>query len=250
MFDDLLEEAFSNASYITVSELRSLYYGRLNVYVSFTDNSRYIMRNNRRPDGILCHAVDVVVGRKATTNLLYGRVFRVRKNAGRFIEDIRNHTNDSLKLDIESLYLLRYLKHSDIDAAVDKVMNNVRIRKAFDRLWEITKELSNGDGKRWAQIFLDLGYIGFTDQRGTGLFQRKREPSTILLDESAKTDLDIVPMQKYRSDPRARIRDDVNKVVRDISTSRNRVAKKPTEIFRGKAKKSFLSDIRDLMKGI
>lgn len=249
MIDQSLNEVFSNATYMDVRELRSLYYGRLNMYVSFTDNSKYITKNKDQPDGIIAHQVDTVVGRKANTNLFYGRVFRIDKSAGKFVEDIKTHSNDSLQTDLDAIRALSFLKDSAVEDAINSVMTNSRFRTAFSRLWEITKRISKGDGALWSKILTSIGYIGFADQTGTGILSKKKHPVAILLDTGAKQDFDIVPLQKYRTDPRARIRDDVNHAVKKMSTARNRVAKKETEVFRtGKSKKGALDDFKELIK--
>lgn len=248
MFDKLIEESFSNASYMDVRELRSLYYGRVNMYVSFTDNSNYITEDKDRPDGIVCHQVDTVVGRKANTSMFYGRVFRIKKTGGNFIEDIKTHTNDSLAIDIDAIRTLSYLKPAHVEEVIAVVMSNVRLRRAFERLWEITKKLSKNNNKTWARILMDIGYIGFADQSGLGIITKKKAPVAILLDMSKKDDFDIVPLQKYRTDPRARIRDDVDKKVRLMATGRNRVAKKETGVTRSTPNKKGL--VADLITAI
>lgn len=245
MFDRLIAESFSSASYMDVRELRMLYYGRLDMYVSFTDDSSFVTKNNNAPEGIICHKVDTVVGRKANTSLFYGRVFRVKKSGGKFIENIKTHSTDSLKTDIAAIRTLSYLNSDDVESAVKYVMTNTRIRSAFERLWELSKILSDGNDKTWARILLDIGYSGFSDQSGLGIITKARAPVAILLDMKQKTDFDIVPLQKYRVDPRARIRNDVDRQVRLMGTKRKRVAKKDIGAFRGdkKQKKSLLSDL-------
>lgn len=251
MFEDLIkiEESFSFASYMDVREIRALYYGRLNMYASFTDNSEYDLRSNTRPRGILSHAVDTIVGRKVSTEKFYAKVFRLRKSGGKFIEDIRHYSRDELLEDIEVLKVLSSTKEDDVEKAVSAVMANGRIRRDFDRLWEITKILSNRDSRKWAQLFKDLDYIGVEDKAGLGVLTKKKAPVMLLFDTRSKTDLDVVPIQKYRKDERARVKELVDKRVKQQATQRNRIAKQKVTVRRDGSSSSVIGSIFDLLKG-
>lgn len=252
MFEDLikLEESFSFASYMDVREIRALYYGRLNMYASFTDNHEYDLRSNTRPHGILAHAVDTIVGRKVSTEKFYAKVFRLRKSGGKFIEDIRHYSRDELMEDIEVLKILSITKKDNVEKVVESVMANGRLRRDFDRLWEITKALSNKDSKKWAQLFKELDYIGVEDKAGLGVLTKKKVPVMLLFNTKSKTDLDVVPIQKYRKDERARVKELVDKRVKDQSTVRNRIAKKKVSVRNGKStSSSIIGTIFDLLKG-
>lgn len=251
MFEDLIkiEESFSFASYMDVREIRALYYGRLNMYASFTDNSEYDLRSNTRPRGILSHAVDTIVGRKVSTEKFYAKVFRLRKSGGKFIEDIRHYSRDELLEDIEVLKVLSSTKEEDVEKAVSDVMANGRIRRDFDRLWEITKILSNKDSRKWAQLFKDLDYIGVEDKTGLGVLTKKKAPAMLLFDTRSKTDLDVVPIQKYRKDERARVKELVDKRVKQQATKRNRIAKQKVVVRRDGSASSIVGSIFNLLKG-
>ena len=251
MIEDLikLEESFSFASYMDVREIRALYYGRLNMYASFTDNSEYDLRSNTRPHGVLAHAVDTIVGRKVSTEKFYAKVFRLRKSGGKFIEDIRHYSRDELLEDIEVLKVVSSTKEDDVEKAVSAVMANGRIRRDFDRLWEITKILSNKDSKKWAKLFKDLDYIGVEDKTGLGVLTKKKAPAMLLFDTKSKTDLDIVPIQKYRKDERARVKELVDKIVKKQATKRNRIAKQKVTVRRDGSSSSIIGSIFDLLKG-
>lgn len=251
MFEDLIkiEESFSFASYMDVREIRALYYGRLNIYASFTDNSEYDLRSNTRPRGILSHAVDTIVGRKVSTEKFYAKVFRLRKSGGKFIEDIRHYSRDELLEDIEVLKVLSSTKEDDVEKAVSAVMANGRIRRDFDRLWEITKILSNRDSRKWAQLFKDLDYIGVEDKAGLGVLTKKKAPVMLLFDTRSITDLDVVPIQKYRKDERARVKELVDKRVKQQATQRNRIAKQKVTVRRDGSSSSVIGSIFDLLKG-
>ena len=251
MFEDLikLEESFSFASYMDVRELRALYYGRLNMYASFTDNHNYDTDERGRPDGVVCHAIDSIVGRKISSEKFYGKVFRLRKSGGKFVDDIRNYSKEELVEDVEVLRILPSTKEDDVDDAVNRVMSNGRIRRDFDRLWEITKLISKGNGKKWAQLFRDLSYIGFEDKSGLGVMTKKKSPVMILIDVRSKTDIDIVPIQKYRKDERARVKELVDTRVKSQSTKRHRIAKQKVAV-RGRDNKpsSVIGSIIDILK--
>lgn len=251
MFEDLIkiEESFSFASYMDVRELRALYYGRLNIYASFTDDHAYVTRSNSRPRGVIAHAVDTIVGRKVSTEKFYAKVFRLNKSGGKFIEDIRHYSKDELVEDIEILKALSSTKQDNVEKVVSDVMSNGRLRRDFDRLWEITRRISNKDSKKWAQLFQELGYVGAEDKTGLGVITKKRVPVMILFDTRKKSDLDIVPIQKYRKDERSRVKELVDKRVKTQTTQRNRIAKKKISVRDGKSSSSIVGSIFDLIKG-
>jgi len=233
-FDQLLTESFSAASYLDVSELRALYYGRLDLFVSFTDDSRYVEDGDgTRPAGIVSYRVEDVVGRKASSSDFYAYVFRVKKSSGRFLEDIRNYTNEDLIKDLRLIEQLPYVFEDDFELVKKSVTKNSLLRRPFERLWEAGRILSGAKDEIWARIYKDIGYIAFNDPSGTGILIRRRSPVCLLLDTKAKTDLDIVPIQKYRVDRRRRIVDDVNRTVARLRTKRNRVSKRTTAPHRG-----------------
>jgi hypothetical protein len=253
MFNQILEleESFSFASYMDVRELRALYYGRLNMYASFTDDESYKTSGSGRPNGIVSHAIDTVVGRKVSTEKFYAKVFRLNKSGGRFIEDIRHYSRDELNDDLEVLGILSTTRTDDVASAIESVMANGRIRRDFDRLWEITKIVSKGDTKKWATLFKELGYIGAEDKTGLGVITKKKVPVMILFNTKNKKDLDIVPVQKYRKDERERVKELVDYKVRIQAPARNRIAKQIVAT-RGRSQdgvSSAISSILDILKG-
>lgn len=249
----LLVEIFSNASYMDVRELRSMYYGRINMYVSFSDTDRVEYKPKRingaifRPTGIFCHSVDSVVGRKVSTPKLYGHVLRVRKD-GSFVDDIRTYTSEQLKADIKHLQE-EYGMDAELPA---KIENRMSTRRPFERLWTLTRILSDGNADKWTEILLSLGYTGFEDQSGLGILSTAKVPCALVLDAGEATFFDIVPMQKYRKEERARIRDNVDRKVDKMETKRNRVAKKePNEEIRNtKRQGGGLSDLLKALVGV
>lgn len=224
-----LQESFSTAAYMDVTELRQLYYGRSNVYVSFTDSIYYIKSGKEsgalvRPWSILVNSVNEVVARKVSSPYFYANVIRVDKKG--WIEDIRNYDERQLKKDIESLTELTFLEESFVTTVVEYVLERKRGSKKFEILWDITKRLSKNNEMTWNKILLELGYTGFTDQTGTGIFGT-RFPQSIILTEDIMTYLDTVEIQKYRKDGRQRVINRIAQVQRlTVSdTRKNRVAK-------------------------
>lgn len=224
-----LQEAFSYASYMDVTELRQLYYGRNNLYVSFTDSIYYIKSGKEsgtlvRPWSIVAHGVNNVVARKVTTPYFYANVLRIDKKG--WVEDIRQYGSDQLAKDIVKLKNMKFLDESLVDTIVKYVTDRRATLKKFDTMWDITKRLSKNDEMLWNKILLELGYTGFTDQTGTGTFGG-REPCSLILTEGIVTYLDTVPIQKYREDRRSRIKDRISQVQRltNSNVKKRRVAK-------------------------
>lgn len=235
-FEKSLEEslAFGTSSYMALDELRMLYYGRRDLYVSFTDQGDYqIQQSGReldRPDSILCYPINDVVGRKVSTSEFYANVFRANKSGGEFIDNITHYSRDQLSNDIELIRTFRYINESIQEDIIQTALSDRRTRRNFEKLWEITeftaKERGSSFGTQWRRILMDLGYTGMADPSSTGLFTGQRVPAVIYLDYTRREDLDIVPIQRHRQDPRKRVRDAVERKVRRMSTRRNRVAKR------------------------
>lgn len=233
---EIIDESFSAASYMDVSELRLLYHGRIDLFVTFTDDGRSTDEPNSsevRPAGLICHAINDVVGRKIQSSTFYGNVFRINKTykSRKFLADVRQYDSSDLKQDIESLYTLSYLEHEDIDSVVNKVSVQSRIRTMFHRFWEITRKIANARGGRyaskyWRRILFDLGYNGFNDPHGTGILIKQKKPVCLWLDKDGINEIDIVPIQKFRKDPRRRIANQVSRDVRRMATRRHQIAKK------------------------
>ena len=224
-----LKEAFSFGSYMDVSELRRLYYGRNNVYASFTDSIYYIKSGKDsgslvRPWSILANSVNEVVARKVSTHYFYANILRVDKRG--WLEDIRDYDDRALAKDIEKLKGLKFVEESFVNTVVDYVINRRATTKKFELMWDITKRLSKNNEMTWNKILLGIGYTGFTDQTGSGLFGG-RYPQSIILTEDVITYLDTVPVQKYRKDQRKRVIDRIDQVQRlsNSVTKKNRVAK-------------------------
>lgn len=244
-FESLIEESFSAASYMDVRELRALYYGRINLYASFSDDTDYDLegrddRRSTRPAGVLCHTVNSIVARKVSSSKFYASVFRINKSGGKFVEDLRGFSSEDYQAAKEVLYAISYIDDELVDEAVARVEANPRLRSTFEKFWELTKLLS-GKGsdmpRRWARILIDLGYDGFADESGSGLLIKSKVPVAILLNMAKMEELDVVPIQKYRVDPRRRVQSDVDRKVKRLVTKRNRVAKKKTDAVRGRKEK-------------
>jgi len=241
---NILNENMSFASVMELTDLRALYYGRIDMYVSFTDDgdfrlSGYESGKLERPYGIKSYTVENVVGRKASSPDLYGIVFR-RRGSGRYLSDIRSYSQERLNEDLELLDTLSYVDKDDLESAKAAVLFNPRMRRNFEKFWNITKRIADRKGqsgdKFWSRMLDDLGYSGFEDPSGLGIIGKRGELCSIWLDEKSVEMFDIVPIQKRRRDPRRRIRDKIDREVKKMHSRRNRVAKQPTNDNRGDSK--------------
>lgn len=240
MFDALIEEAyagFGQSGHIYTTDLRTLYYGRPNVYLAFTDDGvieeEGSSREMDRPDAIICYDIRDVIGRKVSSNKFYANVFRIKKSGGEFINDIRNYKKDELNNDVVLLKLMDIIDPDVFDGIWYQINRDTTIRHSFVKLWLLTEFIakekdSRNFGEVWNKILMGLGYIGFSDPSKTGVLLGTREPVTIYLDYDNRTNLDILPIQKYRVDPRQRTSDKVERMRKRMTTRRNRVAKRRT----------------------
>lgn len=225
-----INEAFNYASYMDVSELRRLYYGRDRVYVYFSD-SVFEDRSGRvrgrmvRPTSTVMYSVSDVVARKVSTPYLYAHINRV--NTRGWVNDIRAFDRYTLDKDIEKLKKSKIVDQELVTTVTEYVLGKNKLTRAFDILWEITRRLAENNPDRWNAIFLELGYTGFGDPSGIGTLGKK-ESMYLSLDQKEVRYLDSLTIQKYRKDKRLRTRTGVERK-RDKEyniTAANRVAKR------------------------
>lgn len=229
---DKLEEAFSMSTVMNVDEFRRLYYGRQDLFATFTDDGKMdIDHDIDAPAGYISYTINDVVARKVKTHEFYANVFRVTKNRSsrRFIEDIKTYDTRQLADDLIVIRSLNDIFSEQlIEDTIEKSMVKSILKSNFQKLWDITKTLAKTKGSAyqfiWRRIFMRLGYNGISDLSGTGILVKKREPVTIVFDTRVE-ELDIVPIQKSRRDQRRRIVDQVDRHVKRLATARNRVAK-------------------------
>lgn len=234
-FVELIEESyrgFATGSYLELDELRLLYYGRWGIYVTFTDDGSYdfetTVRELDRPDGVLCHSLNDVIARRVSSSEFYANVLRIDSSG--VMSDIRRYTRDDFMRDVTKLREQHLVDDETFDGFLYEVQGNVRIRYDFQRLWDFTEELAKekggGDfGKEWKKMLMGLGYDGFTDPHGTGIIAAGKRPVTLYMDYRNRRDLDILPIQKNRKDPRLHTRQQVERMADRMQTRRNRVAK-------------------------
>lgn len=237
-FDELIEEkmGFGTGSYMDLDELRLLYHGRRDIYIEFTDDGEHVTSPQPteidRPDSIVCYPVNDVIGRKVSTSEFYANVFRINKTRGEFIKNINHYTSDDLAGDLILIRQLSPSSEDDTNMIISDIMRDTRIRKPFERLWAITEFISKTKGsdfgRVWNRLLRDMGYIGFADPSSSGLFTGYRTPAVIYVDYSGRSDLDILPIQKHRMDPRRRVRDKVERMVARMGARRDRIAKRRT----------------------
>jgi len=229
-----LNEATSYASYMNVDELRHLYYGRVNILVSFSNDEKlntsgYYQNRLIRPKGILGYSVEDVVGRRVSSNRFYGHVYRDKVSNTNAIRDIQSYSSEDLGRDLEKMKTFSYINPHALEDAIIVSENNPRMRRNFEVLWSIMQTIiqreRNAD-RIWARLFQDLGYDAITDQRGLGFLSDAKASTTLIFDHRDIEMFDIVPIQKYRTDPRRATRDKVDRIVERLRTRRRTVAKK------------------------
>lgn len=236
-FDALIEESyrgFGQSSHLDLSDLRLMYYGRNAIYVAFTDNGEYELSTTSyemdRPDGLICYEVNDVVGNKVKSSEFYFNILRLDKKN---LLNISSYTAGDLKKDISKLHSLK-IDQEILQFYLDEVVKDTTIKTNFERLWILTENIArikSDYGSEWASILMALGYSAISDTTGTGLLIVGRTPVTICLDMGTVTDIDILPAQKFRKDPRKRTQDMVTRKLRLLRNTRNRVAKrKPSRL--------------------
>lgn len=253
-----LNEVMSFAGFTDVDELRALYYGRLDLYVSFTDDWKYLTSGRdsggrlSKPAGIIAHTIDTIVGKKAGTHMFYGRVFRMRSSGRAFINDVRQYSGTRYTEDKELLSSLGFFTEEEIERVIQEVEENSVLKSDFARIWEITKRLSMTKGqqladKYWREVFVGLGYDAFNDPSGTGIIGDPHVPVLLLLNYDKKRDLDIVHVQKYRVDKRKMVTDRVARENHKMRLHRDRIAKmKKEDYHKNKNQSGFMKGIKDL----
>jgi hypothetical protein len=232
MFDEVIEEAMSFVSYMDVSDIRMLYYGRQDLYVAFSDDSvipksGFESNMMKRPFSVVSYTVDTVVGRKASSNLLYGHVFRYKKSKG-YIQDIRSYSTIDYDDDIGTLKVLSYIDQELLEEAIERVNNNATHRTTFSKIWSITQAVASVAGdwsdRLWRRVLMDLGYTGFTDN-GSGVIGNRNQITNIILNYDDIVLLEILPIQKYRKEKRRNVDKRINHINKQQTTKRNRIAK-------------------------
>ena len=237
LVEDELHESFSTSSYMDVSELRALYYGRINILISFSNDAQFEEYHGRDlPLGTILYSIEDVVGRRVSSDRFYGHVVRRKKERDGVIEDIRNYPITRLNEDIEKIRSFNNTVGSFVlDEAIYRVTHNPRISSNFVKLWMILDAAYNSfedKSYRWKEALVDLGIRSITDPQGTIIGRR----STMVFDDSLLEPLDIVPVQMYRADPRRRVRDEVDRIVDRLRVRRNRIAKGVLKRSRGSSK--------------
>jgi hypothetical protein len=229
-----------------VSELRMLYYGRLDILITFSNDDKFEMDGIvndqlKHPKGFECYDINDVIGRHVSTDRMYAHVFRLDKTIsnGRVIKDLRDYTDKDLSNDIarlNELYTPEFIKLS-----VDKVKMDPRMRFPFESFWNITKDIADNYGSHgdevWAKIMKKLGYVGFVDD-GYGLIGKKNKKITLLLKPNIVDQYDIVPIQKYRKETRKYIIDRIGNATKVMYTRRSAVAKEQTDLVRDVTKQT------------
>lgn len=246
-FDEMIEESyrgFGTGQELKLDDLRLLYYGRQNVFVSFSDNGEHEFYTQSteldRPKSVLCYKVNDVVGRKTSTSEFYMNVFRA-DTRGEWIHDIRRYSKDQLNKDLERLRSIAKIDGHEWVLLISPIMKNIRIRNEFERLWQITHALAykkNPDNfdDTWANLLMGLGYSMISDPEGTGILAIGRSPVNLYLDTERVENLDVLPAQKRRRDPRRHMRDRIERQRKLMRNARNRVARRKDPIIFGRPK--------------
>lgn len=228
-FDTKIEEAyrgFGQSSHLDVSELRLLYYGRPDIYLTFTDDGDVETEHEDLPDCFIAYDVRDVVGKKIQSSDFYAYVYRMKGE----VTDVKRYSPDDFKKDIEFLSDMEFIDPAKLDYLIKTVGMDSRNRYYFQRIWNLTRAIAieiNGRGYRhvWKELLVFLGFDAISDPSSSGLLGEK-EPRTLYLAYGSREDLDILPIQRYREDPRKRVERQIERYRRKMRGSSNRVAKR------------------------
>lgn len=230
MFEDALEEAykgFGQSAHMDVDELRLLYQGRPNIHIVFTDDGSVETTHDDLPECFVSYDIDDVIGKRVKSSEFYAYVIRPDMSRGQFVKNVKEYSRDQFMVDMEVLKGENYIPEDALMNIITKKGYNAYIRHDFERLWIVTRtvaELIGGSEwqEKWRDILMSLGYIGFHDPSTRGFGQ----PTTILLAYEDREDIDILPIQKHRVDPRKRVERRIEREKRGLVGARNRVAKR------------------------
>lgn len=233
-----MSRRFSVTSVLDVSELNK-YYGRLDVYVSFTDDGDYDyfggVDATIRPESVYGYPINDVVGRFTRESTLYGRVFRYKEKSREPL-DVTQYRMDDYEIDYRKLVDLYPAYEDELDWIYSLVPGQLKIKNAFNHLWQLTFRLAAKQAKgitnikkQWADIFIALGYDAILDKRGTGVINDKRKAVLLVLgrDDTHIEDLEIVSTQEHKKELNQRIYRKIARFNRltKVSNARNRIAK-------------------------
>lgn len=231
--NEILEEGFGTSADMDVTELRRLYYGRLDMFVTFSNDDKVRFTNRptvRIPAGAVGFSVFDVVGRKVKDSAFYAHVFRFNTRQN-FINNIKTYNTTDLKRDLLKLMVYDGLPEETIEQIIEENMTKSLLRNPFLKLWGVTQDMAMKQNRAyspviWRDIFLFLGYYGISDPTGTGILTggRAKHPTSLFFIEPAI--IDIIPIQKQRKDERRRVINNVDRRVAQLSTKRNRIAKR------------------------
>lgn len=242
-FESLLEDTPNSAQYMDITELKALYYGRLDMYGSFSNDENLeksgIDKNGepKRPSGVALYEVTDIVGRTVNSSKFYVHVARVKPRGGKLL-NMESYSVISFQRDVSRLKEM--IDEEYIDQLVHEVNRDPRIRYEGERFWKLTKLLSlpykrEGDDY-WSGILSDLNYYGIKDNKG--IISKDRKPVLYIFNEKDLTVYDIVPIQKYKKDKRMRTIERIAEKTKRMYVDRSRVAQRKTEYSRDVRKKN------------
>lgn len=240
--EDLME-SIGHVGHIDDTELRRLYYGRMGIYVSFSDQPVHDESGTNgsklvRPFGVQAHSVEDVVGRKVSSAKLYGFVFRSKTSSGKrlLVNSYASHDYDEdirkiLGLDLGSLSV-------EVEQLHEIIEKYQGLTNHFERLWKVTRfiafqeDIASNRDYRWNEILRSIGYDVIVDSTGKGIITERKQPVSLFLSDLVREDLDIIPIQKFRKDRRHNVKALVDRRNREMWVARNRIAKRKTDPFR------------------
>jgi hypothetical protein len=241
-FERLLEDTPNSAQYMDITELKVLYYGRLDMYGSFSNDEKLetsgIDKNGdvKRPSGVSLYDVRDIVGRTVNSNKFYVHVARVKPRGGKLL-NMESYGVIHFNRDIEKLKQM--IDEDYITELVHIVNRDARIRYEGERIWKLTKMLSEPYNREadtyWAGLLEDLNYYGIQDNKG--IISKDRKPVLYIFNEKDLTVYDIVPVQKYKKDKRMRTIERIAEKTKRMYVDRSRVAQRKTEYSRDVRKK-------------
>jgi hypothetical protein len=220
-----INEAKSNSRH-DVEKLRMLYYGRLDLFVSFTDNEKYQLGGGKFY-GVMATKVDDVVGRKPTipTNK-YAYVFRYQTKTDAVL-DANNFPSTTLNEILQAMELLTFVDQDALRNAIGKVKSSSKyLGKSFTALLYVLSEVAPQTQFKqmvMSKIMMDLGYEIIIDKKGAYTFLNHS-----LVEQNS---LHILPYQTFKEEDRINVTRKIDKINKRLSAVRGRVAKVQDDIL-------------------
>ena len=137
------------------------------------------------------------------------------KHSKGFIKDFSKYTERDLQKDKEKILSAVYKSsgsdgQSEIFSIFEEGEETTKLKTPFGKLWNITRLLSDFPSARkmlglksskslvaWTELFLNLGYTGFSDVHGEGIIHDAEKVQAVFLTAKEYTQIDSVENKEY-----------------------------------------------------